>query len=132
MASLIFHVDPQTGIAPYLQIIQQVKHALRVGLLKQGDQLPTVREAVEQLAIHPNTILKAYRELEIEGIVGGRPGQGTFVLHETNPIDPRELASIRLGLEHWIQGARAAGFDDEGIRALVAATLQAHQQEESA
>src|SRR5258708_13203868 len=74
-----FHLDTHSGVAPYLQIVQQVKQALRLGLLDVSDQLPTVREVVAQIAINPNTVLKAYRELEREGLVASRPGQGTFV-----------------------------------------------------
>ena len=62
-----FHLDSRSGVSPYLQIVQQVRQALRLGLLREGDQLPTVKEVVGQLAINPNTVLKAYRELEHEG-----------------------------------------------------------------
>ena len=71
--------DSHSGVPSYLQIVQQVKHALRLGLLEVGDQLPTVREVVAQITINPNTVLKAYRDLEREGLVESRPGQGTFV-----------------------------------------------------
>src|SRR5690606_41255346 len=74
-----FQLDRGSGVATYLQLVHQVKHALRLGTLRPGDQLPTAREVVEKLAINPNTVLKAYRELEREGLVAGRPGQGTFV-----------------------------------------------------
>src|SRR3954463_14902077 len=74
-----FHLDSRSGVSPYLQIVQQVRHALRLGMLEPGDQLPTVKDAVGQLAINPNTVLKAYRELEHAGLVSARPGIGTFV-----------------------------------------------------
>src|SRR6516162_1666250 len=74
-----FHLESQSGVAPYLQIVQRVKQALRLDLLHVGDQLPTVREVVEKLVINPNTVLKAYRELEHAGLITSRPGQGTFV-----------------------------------------------------
>ena len=64
-----FRLETRSGIAPYLQIVQQVKHALRLGMLRSGDQLPTVKEVVGSVAINPNTVLKAYRELEHEGLV---------------------------------------------------------------
>ncbi|MFC7592111.1 GntR family transcriptional regulator [Nonomuraea antimicrobica] len=69
-----FHLDGRSGVSPYLQLVQQVRHALRLGLLREGDQLPTVKEVVARLAINANTVLKAYRELEHEGLVA--PGQG--------------------------------------------------------
>jgi GntR family transcriptional regulator len=74
-----FHLDQRSGLPMYLQIVQQVKEALRLGLLDIGDQLPTVREVVAEVAINPNTVAKAYRELEREGLVDARPGRGTFV-----------------------------------------------------
>ena len=73
------HLDSRSGVSPYLQIVQQVRQALRLGLLREGDQLPTVKDVVARLAINPNTVLKAYRELEHAGLVGARPGVGTFV-----------------------------------------------------
>ena len=74
-----FHLDQHSGLPMYLQIVQQVKEALRLGLLDVGDQLPTVREVVADLAINPNTVAKAYRELEHEGLVEAQQGRGTFV-----------------------------------------------------
>ena len=75
-----FHLDGRSRVSTYMQLVQQVRQALRVGMLEPGDQLPRVREVAESLAINPNTVLKAYRELEHDGLVEGRPGQGTFVL----------------------------------------------------
>src|ERR687886_1771711 len=74
-----FVLDDRSGLPPYLQIVRQVRQAMRLGLLRQGDQLPTVKDVVSKLAINPNTVLKAYRELEHEGLVAARPGLGTFV-----------------------------------------------------
>src|ERR1700733_15182574 len=74
-----FHLDAHSGVAPYLQLIHQARQALRLDLLSRGDQLPTVKDVVGRLAINPNTVLKAYRELEYEGLVSARPGIGTFV-----------------------------------------------------
>ncbi len=129
---LVFHLDATAGVAPYLQIVQQVKQALRLGLLAPGDQLPTVREVVAQLAVNPNTVLKAYRELEVGGLVGGKPGQGTFVVGQLPRLAPSELASLRRGLVRWLEGARAAGLDDDGVRALVASVLHAAVEEATA
>jgi GntR family transcriptional regulator len=120
-----FYLDEQSGVATYLQLVQQVRHALRVGLLEEGDQLPTAREVVSALAINPNTVLKAYRELEREGLVAGRPGLGTFVLR-TLP-GPSQLATskLRRDLERWVRAARAAGLDADDIETLVDTALRA-------
>ncbi len=113
-----FRLDSRTGVTTYLQLVQQVRHALRLGHLRPGDQLPTVREVVAKLAINPNTVLKAYRDLEREGLVAGRPGTGTFV-RENVQIGPRAgQAALRSGLSRWMQRAREAGLDDTDLRAL--------------
>ncbi|HET9918228.1 MAG TPA: GntR family transcriptional regulator [Ktedonobacteraceae bacterium] len=118
-----FHLDDRSGVPPYLQIVQQVKQALRLGLLNVGDQLPTVREVVEQLVINPNTVLKAYRELEREGLVSSRPGQGTFVLRTLGAVSLASQAALRRGLERWLESAHEAGLDDESILALFNTTF---------
>jgi GntR family transcriptional regulator len=113
-----FHLDGRSGVSPYLQIVQQVRQALRLGLLREGDQLPTVKEVVGQLAINPNTVLKAYRELEHEGLASARPGVGTFV---TGTLGGESIAAqgpLRQALQRWIVKARRAGLDDESIEAL--------------
>src|ERR671915_1119962 len=102
MALIEFHLDAGSGLPPYLQIVRQVRQALRLGLLREGDQLPTVKEVVAELAINPNTVLKAYRELEHEGLVAARPGVGTFV---TATLAGNSLAAhgpLRLELRHWL------------------------------
>jgi GntR family transcriptional regulator len=119
-----FYLDMKAGIAPYLQLVQQVKQAVRVGLLKPGDQLPTVRQVVASLAINPNTVLKAYRELEHERLVEGRPGQGTFVVGTIPGPPPGTYTRLRHGLRRWLDDAQAAGLDDESISAFVASTLR--------
>jgi GntR family transcriptional regulator len=114
-----FHRDNRSGLAPYLQIVQQVKEASRLGLIEPGDQLPTVRDVVTQLAVNPNTVLKAYRRLEYEGLVEGRPGQGTFVVGTMAGPPPGTYPRLRRKLLPWLREAREAGLDDEGILALV-------------
>ena len=79
VAVIEFHLDARSGVPPYQQLIRQVRHALRLGLLKEGDKLPTVKDVVARIAINPNTVLKAYRELEHDGLVTARQGVGTFV-----------------------------------------------------
>src|SRR3954466_3969182 len=123
-----FHLDGRSGVSPYQQIVQQVRNALRLGLLREGDQLPTVKDVVAQVAINPNTVLKAYRELEHEGLVQGRPGLGTFV---TSALGAAPLAtqSLRPGLVRWLARARAAGLDDDSIVALFEVTLRGDASE---
>jgi GntR family transcriptional regulator len=120
-----FRVDGKSGVPPYLQIVQQVRQALRMGVLDVGDQLPTVREVVAAVAVNPNTVLKAYRDLERDGLVVARAGHGTFVL--ARPAGPPPGTHSRLGrsLARWVREARAAGLDDESIESLLRVTLQA-------
>ena len=127
-----FHLDTHSGVAPYLQIVQQVKQALRLGLLEVGDQLPTVREVVAQMAINPNTVLKAYRELDHEGLVASRPGQGTFVQRTLAGPSLASQATLRRSLLRWLQSAREAGLEEESILALFLSTFQTTQKEETA
>ncbi|GAA1592048.1 GntR family transcriptional regulator [Kribbella sancticallisti] len=127
-----FHLDGRSGVSPYQQIVQQVKNALRLGLLREGDQLPTVKDVVGQLAINPNTVLKAYRELEHEGLVAARPGRGTFV---TRTLTDHSLAAhgpLRQDLQRWLGKARKAGLDDESIEALFMTTFRTAAQEDIA
>ncbi|MFI0483943.1 GntR family transcriptional regulator [Actinomadura sp. 9N215] len=124
-----FHLDTGSGVSPYMQLVRQVKHALRLDLLREGDQLPTVKDVVAQLAINPNTVLKAYRELEREGLVVPRPGVGTFV---TRTLAGESLAAhgpLRKDLERWLTKARLAGMDDESIEALFMTTFRSARQE---
>src|SRR5437868_11945085 len=110
-----FHLNATSGVSPYLQLVQQVRRALRLGLLRPGDQLPTVKDVVARLAINPNTVLKAYRELDHEGLVEGKRGQGTFVSSDLPSPPPDETKSLRSALQRWLERARAAGLDDERI-----------------
>lgn len=118
-----FRLNERSGVPTYLQLVQQVRQAVRLGVLQPGDQLPTVKEVVGKLAINPNTVLKAYRELDHEGLVEGRRGQGTFVSRRLEPIPPREYMSLQAALLRWIAQAREAGLDEDDIAALVAATV---------
>ena len=120
-----FHLDARSGVATYLQIVQQVKEALRLGTISVGDQLPTVREVVADLAINPNTVAKAYRDLEREGLVVARQGRGTFVASTLGTAAALpHYEALRVELERWLEGAHGAGLDDESIRALISATLR--------
>jgi GntR family transcriptional regulator len=119
-----YHLDPHSGVATYLQIVQQVKEALRLGTIEVGDQLPTVREVVADLAINPNTVAKAYRDLERQGLVAARQGRGTFVASTLAPASRHHQRALRAALEQWLAKASAAGLDEESIRALISATLR--------
>jgi len=123
-AVIEFHLDPHSGVATYLQIVQQVKDALRLGMIDVGDQLPTVREVVADLAINPNTVAKAYRDLEHEGLVVARQGRGTFVASTLAPASLRHHDELRAELERWLETADGVGLDEESIRALISATLR--------
>jgi GntR family transcriptional regulator len=111
-------------VPTYLQLVQQVEHALRLGYLKPGDQLPTVRDVVASLAINPNTVLKAYRELEAKGLAAGRPGQGTFIQATLNQVEVPELARLRHSLLGWLATADGAGLDEGGMVALFTSVLR--------
>ena len=124
-----FSLDGRSGVSPYLQVVQQVRQALRLGLLRQGDQLPTVKDVVARLAINPNTVLKAYRELEREGLVAARPGIGTFVTRTLTDASLAAHEPLRKDLQRWLAKARLAGLDEESIDALFTSTFRDAQQE---
>jgi GntR family transcriptional regulator len=115
-----FHLDRRSGVPTYLQLVQQATQAIRLGILRPGDQLPTVKDVVGALAINPNTVLKAYRELEREGLVVARRGVGTFVADSLPSHPPDGLSALRASLRRWVDRARAAGLDDENMAALFA------------
>jgi GntR family transcriptional regulator len=127
-----FHLDDRTGISPYMQLVRQVRQALRLGLLREGDQLPTVKEVVARLAINPNTVLKAYRELEHSGLVTARPGVGTFVTAILPDASFASHGPLREELRLWLERARRAGLDDESIEALFVTTFRTVDQEDIA
>jgi GntR family transcriptional regulator len=124
VSPLSFRLDLGSGVPPYLQLVHQVEHALRLGSLAPGDQLPKVRDVVANLAINPNTVSKAYRELELKGLAVGRPGQGTFIAATLNQAVLPELSELRRTLVSWVTAADAAGLDVDGMAALVASVLR--------
>ena len=127
-----FHLDGRSGVSPYQQLVQQVRNALRLDLLREGDQLPTVKDVVGSLAINPNTVLKAYRELEHEGLVAARPGVGTFVTRTLVDASLAAHAPLRRDLQRWLIKARRAGLDEESIEALFRTTFRGASQEDIA
>jgi GntR family transcriptional regulator len=125
-----FHLDPRSGVSPYLQIVQQVRQALLLGLLSEGDQLPTVKQVVAKVAINPNTVLKAYRELEHEGLIAAKPGVGTFVTRTLGQASLTDHEPLRRDLVAWLERARGAGLTEAGIDALFRSTFRITAEEE--
>src|SRR5579863_3571035 len=123
-SAIEFRLDPSSGVPTYLQLVHQVEQALRLGYLRPGDQLPKVRDVVASLAINPNTVLKAYRELENKGLAAGRPGQGTFVKATLEQVALPELATLRKALLVWLDAADTAGLDEDGVVALFSSALR--------
>ena len=120
-----FVLDGRSKVNTYMQLVQQVRQALRVGLLEPGDQLPKVRDVAQSLLINPNTVLKAYRELELEGLAQGRPGVGTFVTGTLAGASLPNQAELREELLGWLHRARAAGLSRDDVIALVDTTIRA-------
>jgi GntR family transcriptional regulator len=121
-----------SGVPPYLQLVQQIRQAVRMGVLGIGDRLPTVKEVVAELAINPNTVLKAYRELEHEGLVEGKQGVGTFVARRPDGPPPGTQARLARALHKWVESARAEGMDDEAMESMLHGTLQTNRNEKTA
>jgi GntR family transcriptional regulator len=121
---IAFRLEPASGVPTYLQLVHQVEQSLRLGHLRVGDRLPTVKEAVGSLAINPNTVLKAYRELEHRGLTAGKPGQGTFIAATLRRVGAAEQRELRERLLDWLRAADGAGLDIEGIEALITASVR--------
>lgn len=119
-----FRIDRRSGVAAYQQIVQQTKQALRLGVLVPGDRLPTAKEVAEHSAVNPNTTLKAYRELEREGLVEPRPGLGTFVRRSLARPQAGPDSPLRGELDAWMLRARAAGLERDDVTALVTSVLE--------
>jgi GntR family transcriptional regulator len=126
---MLFRPNPSSGVPIYLQLMEQVKHAIETGALRPGDQLPGIRPLAEELVVNPNTVAKAYRELEHEGVVELRQGAGAFVAGQARP---REAASaLRAGqtvVASTIEKLRARGLTDDEIRRLFEAELAGLRQ----
>jgi GntR family transcriptional regulator len=129
---ITFRIDGRSTVPPYLQIVQQVRQALRMGVLRIDDRLPTVREVVAATAVNPNTVLKAYRDLEREGLVRPRPGLGTFVVDRPAGPPPDEHERLARSLARWVDSARKAGLDDDSIESLLRVVLAEAAAEDSA
>ena len=124
-----FRLDRHSGVPAYRQVIDQVRHAIRLGMLRPGDQLPTVREVVRQITINPNTVHRAYRELELQGLTEGRIGSGTFVCQSLSEV-PSQQPKLAGELETWIRKAHGAGLGTEAIEALFAEAMNSQKEVE--
>ena len=121
---MLFRPNPSTGVPIYLQLMEQVKHGIETGALKPGDQLPGIRPLAEELVINPNTVAKAYRELEHEGVIELRHGAGAFV--SKNAGTKKITDKVRAGqaiVAGAIEKLRARGMTDDEIRRLFEAEL---------
>jgi GntR family transcriptional regulator len=123
-----FRLDGSSGVPPYLQLVHQVRQSLLLGYLREGDRLPTVKDVAADLVINPNTVVKAYRQLEHEGLAGGRPGQGTFITATAASV-PSAQQDLRASLEAWLRAAAEAGLDDLAVAALIAVARQDLRQD---
>jgi GntR family transcriptional regulator len=124
VSSIVFRLDPRSGVPTYIQLVQQVESAIRLGYLRRGDQLPRIRDVVASLSINPNTVLKAYRDLEQKGLISARPGLGTFVEAAPETVGLSELTTLRRSLvKGWLREAAATGLDEDGIVALFTSAL---------
>ena len=124
-----FRLDRHSGVPAYRQIIDQVRHAIHLGMLQPGDQLPTVREVVRQITINPNTVHRAYRELELQGLTEGRTGSGTFIRRSLSEVSDRQPELLNQ-LELWIKRARKAGLEIEAVEALIAEAMHLMKEKE--
>jgi len=118
-----YRIDRRSGVAPYMQIVQQTRQALRMGRLAVGDKLPTAREVVAATAINPNTVLKAYRELEHEGLIDSRAGVGAFVRRTLGRLESSLESPLADDLRGWVRRAREGDLERPDIEALMKAVI---------
>ncbi|MET9826769.1 GntR family transcriptional regulator [Streptomyces sp. NPDC006349] len=129
-----YRIDRRSGIPAYVQIVRQTEQALRMGVLRVGDKLPTAKEVVAATAINPNTVFRAYRDMEQAGLVRSRRGLGTFVTRSLARPGAEDDSPLRADLAAWVARALAAGLGGDDVLALVTAALEEHdeQQQEDA
>lgn len=118
-----FYLETDSGLPAYLQLARQVERALRLGRLQAGDQLPSVRDVVAELAINPNTVAKAYRELETRGLLDSRQGRGTFVRKGLGLQPSADQLGLQRKLRRWVNEAIAAGLTRQDVGALFDAAI---------
>ncbi|HWB30244.1 MAG TPA: GntR family transcriptional regulator [Vicinamibacterales bacterium] len=120
---MFFRLSPQSGVPMYLQLVEQVRHGVETGALRAGDQLPTLRTVAEALVVNPNTVAKAYREMEHAGLIVLRQGAGAFVAAGLARAEPRAVQKGRTVVRRTVETLRDLGLDDGAIRRLVDTTL---------
>jgi GntR family transcriptional regulator len=120
---MLFKPNPASGVPIYVQLMEQVKHAVETGALRAGEQLPSVRKLAEELVVNPNTIAKVYRELEHEGVIELRQGAGAFVAHSSRTRATEKLRRMQPVLAAAVEKARAIGLSEEEIRRIFEAEL---------
>jgi GntR family transcriptional regulator len=120
---MFFRLSPQSGVPMYLQLVEQVRHGVETGALRAGDQLPTLRTVAEELVVNPNTVAKAYREMEHAGLIVLRQGAGAFVAAGVTRAEPRAVQKGRTVVRRAIDALHDLGLDDGAIRRLVDTTL---------
>jgi GntR family transcriptional regulator len=129
---IAFYLEDGSGVPAYLQLVRQVEHAIRLGRLRAGDKLPSVRDVVAVLGINPNTVVKAYREMESRHLVDTRQGLGTFVAD----LPPAGAMTIPAGLARdlasWVAGAKASGLARDDLAAMFEDVLHAAYPAEGA
>lgn len=122
---VVLTVDPRSGVPIYLQVIEQIKRSVAVGILQAGEQLPTVKQLALDLTINPNTVAKAYRDLERDGVIETSPGRGSFV--RTNGVAESAKAAAsdvaREALEAAVREAKSVGLNRNEVRGLAEAAL---------
>ena len=124
VSPIAFYLDRRLGVPTYLQFVQQVDYALRLGFLRAGDQLPRIKDVTRSLAVNPDTVMKAYRELELRGIAAGRPGVGTFITRAPDVAGLKQMAMLQKKLTTWLAEAAEAGVDELVMKALFTAALR--------
>ena len=121
---MLIRPNPSSGVPIYLQLMEQVKHAIATGALRPGEQLPGIRPVAEELVINPNTVAKAYRELEHEGVIELRQGAGAFVSDSApSKKDAEKLRTAQAAVATTVEKLRARGVADEDIRRLFEAEI---------
>jgi GntR family transcriptional regulator len=122
----VLTVDPRSGVPIYLQIIEQIKRSIALGVLQAGEQLPTVKQLALDLTVNPNTVAKAYRELERDQVIETAPGRGSFVrangVAESTKVAASDVA--RRAIDGCMREARSMGLDADEVREICLAAVE--------
>jgi GntR family transcriptional regulator len=121
---VILRLNPSSGVPVYLQIVEQIKHSIEIGALEEGDQLPGIRPLAEDLVVSPNTVVKAYNELERDGVIRLRHGAGAYVNESNSPNSRRRrIKDASVLVKDAVEKLRNMGLSDEQSRRLFEAEL---------